>query len=100
MAKIFGLLLIVAGVYVGLTLYDEGIDHAFGGLFARSSTSPTSTALPLERDAPGAADRAADARVAGGSSSGSYRSGAVTQRVRERVTGAVDQGSRRAGGGR
>jgi len=98
MGKVFALLLIAVGVYVGLTVYDEGVDRAFGGLFARSSASTTQAAVPLERDDPGAADRAADARIARESSPGSYRAGAVTTRVRERVTGAVDEGSRRAGG--
>ncbi len=34
MMKIFGILLIVVGVWVGLTIYTEGSDAAFGGLFA------------------------------------------------------------------
>jgi hypothetical protein len=34
MAKIFGLLLVVLGAWVGLELYTEGPSHAFGGAFA------------------------------------------------------------------
>ncbi len=34
MGKIFGILLIVVGVWVGITVFTEGTDRAFGGLFA------------------------------------------------------------------
>jgi hypothetical protein len=33
-AKLFGILLVVIGVWVGMTVYLEGVDHAFGGVFA------------------------------------------------------------------
>jgi hypothetical protein len=36
MAKIIGILLIVVGVWVGLTIFNEGTDAAFGGLLAGS----------------------------------------------------------------
>jgi len=97
MGKILGLLLIAAGVYVGLTVYDQGRQRAFGGLFASSAATPERVAMPTEPDDPGAADRAADARIARESSPGAVRSGAVTQRVRERVTGAMEQGASRNG---
>lgn len=99
MGKLVGLFLVAVSVYVGLTLYDEGLDRAFGGFFHASGTSaPSSVAVPLEPDDPGAADRAADARVARDSGRGSSQPGAVTQRVRERVTGAMNEGARRHGG--
>jgi hypothetical protein len=34
MGKIFGILLIVLAIWVGLTIFNEGTDSAFGGLFA------------------------------------------------------------------
>jgi hypothetical protein len=34
MGKIFGMLLIVGGVWIGLELYQNGPDGAFGGSFA------------------------------------------------------------------
>jgi hypothetical protein len=34
MGKVFGILLIVVAVWVGLTIFNEGTDAAFGGLFA------------------------------------------------------------------
>ena len=36
MGKVFGILLIVVAVWVGLTIFNEGTDAAFGGLFAGS----------------------------------------------------------------
>ena len=36
MAKAFGILVIVVGIWVGLTVFTEGTDAAFGGLFAGS----------------------------------------------------------------
>ena len=34
MGKIFGILLMVIGIWAGITVYTEGVDAAFGGLFA------------------------------------------------------------------
>jgi hypothetical protein len=45
MGRLFGLILMVAAIYVGLTLYTEGFDNAFGGIFASSDE-------PSERQAP------------------------------------------------
>lgn len=39
MGKIFGILLIVVGIWVGLTIFNEGTDAAFGGLLAGSKRS-------------------------------------------------------------
>jgi hypothetical protein len=54
MAKIFGILLIVVAIWVGLTIFNEGTDAAFGGLFASASKAqagrmeldPTGRPLP------------------------------------------------------
>jgi len=43
MAKIFGVLLIVLGVWIGMEIYTKGMHDAFGGVFARFSE-------PLDRD--------------------------------------------------
>jgi hypothetical protein len=98
MAKLFGLLLIAAAVYVGLTLHEQGRKRAFGGIFAASSApAPIPVPLSTEPDDPGAADRAADARIAREASPGAVRAGAITSRVRERVTDAMEQGASRNG---
>ncbi len=48
MAKIFGVLLIVLGVWIGMEIYTKGMHDAFGGVFARF-------AEPLDRDRAAAA---------------------------------------------
>lgn len=55
MGKIFGLLLIVAGMYLGAEIYTKGIDAAFGGVFA-------GLADPIE---PGGVGHEADDRTLG-----------------------------------
>lgn len=56
MGRLIGLILMLIAIYVGISLYTEGTDHAFGGILA----SPASDPAPRPRP--------------------------VTQRVRERVT--------------
>jgi hypothetical protein len=43
MMKVFGILLIVVGVWVGITVFTEGSDKAFGGLFAGEKTEGESS---------------------------------------------------------
>lgn len=51
MGRLFGILLILLGIWVGLEVYTEGADRAFGGFFARFSPGgPDPDArTPLER---------------------------------------------------
>jgi hypothetical protein len=50
MGKIFGILLIVVGVWVGLTIFTEGTDAAFGGLFRSAKTdADDASGRPLPR---------------------------------------------------
>jgi hypothetical protein len=53
MGKIFGIVFIVAGLWIGMTIYTEGTDRAFGGIFASSSSSSPgdseAASSPLER---------------------------------------------------
>ena len=35
MGRIFGILCVVVGLWIGAEIYREGVDHAFGGAFAR-----------------------------------------------------------------
>ena len=69
MGKIFGILLIVAGIWVGLTIYTEGTDAAFGGLFGSGKTiTADATGAPLPqhvRDSVGKAYQAQEARASG-----------------------------------
>jgi hypothetical protein len=34
MAKAFGLILMLAAMYIGMTIYTQGLEQAFGGIFA------------------------------------------------------------------
>ena len=42
MQKIFGILFILVAVWIGIEVYTEGTDRAFGGLFASHSPTPAS----------------------------------------------------------
>ena len=57
MGKVIAIALIVIAIWVGLTIYSQGPDQAFGGLFARVLDSSQLDA-PAARSAP---DRALDA---------------------------------------
>ena len=53
MGKAFGIVLIVVGLWVGLEIYTEGTQRAFGGLFTRlgleqPAAEPESARAPLD----------------------------------------------------
>jgi len=48
MAKVFGVLLIVLGVWLGLEIYTKGMHDAFGGAFARFAEPIRPDAAPGE----------------------------------------------------
>jgi len=54
MGKVFGILLVVVAIWVGMTVFTEGTERAFGGLLSRfaPATSPRELRdgrAPLER---------------------------------------------------
>ena len=78
MARLIAVVLMLVGIYVGLTVYTEGSDRAFGGLLA-GATSEASDAAATDTDEWSPEEPAApSARVP------------ITQRVREKAQGAVD----------
>lgn len=92
MGKAFGLILIVAALYVGMTLYTEGSENAFGGLLA-PITPASQRETPLASSLSPAAQEAAEP-----SSPAPRRRGVTpTQAVRERVTRSLEDGARRRG---
>jgi hypothetical protein len=88
MGRLFGLLLIVLGIYLGITVYEKGVDAVFGGVFAGSRAS-----APPALDSDGAGAPAPTARRPG-----TVSPSAITQRVRQRVTEDIQQGARRHSG--
>jgi hypothetical protein len=52
MGRLFGILLVVLGLWIGLTIYTEGTDRAFGGIlrkFDPAHAPVPATRRPLER---------------------------------------------------
>ena len=63
MSKVLGMLAIVLAIWVGMTVYNEGVDQAFGGIFARfgasqADESQQSDDRPVTERAAGAFQRA------------------------------------------
>ena len=46
MSKGFGLVLMLVSLYIGMTIYQEGLEHAFGGAFAPLESVREATASP------------------------------------------------------
>jgi hypothetical protein len=90
MAKIFGVLLIVLGVWLGMEIYTKGMDGAFGGALARF-TEPvhTNERTPYDPSEKAAAER--ETRVTTGTR------GSLAQRAGERVRADLAAGARRDG---
>ena len=68
MGKIFGIAMIVLAIWVGMEVYAEGTDRAFGGLFARLGLSEPAPAGATPSESPldrvrSSAQRARDAQV-------------------------------------
>ena len=85
MAKLFGLILIVMGVWVGIEVYDKGMDGAFGGAFAWVSAplAPNETRSGSSEEPSSRADH----------------SGSIAQRVGTKVQSDIDAGAHRDGAG-
>jgi hypothetical protein len=90
MSKAFGLVLMLVSLYIGMTIYQKGLESAFGGAFAPlESVREDGGALASELtpaadfDASGPADRERKVRV--------------TDAVRDRVNASLQAGARRRG---
>lgn len=88
MGKAFGWIMMLAALYVGMTIYAKGIDQATSDLFSPIASSeghdPLATHLTA---AAGMADAPSERR----------RRGRVTDVVRDRVTADLEAGARRRG---
>jgi hypothetical protein len=79
MAKLLGLILLVLAVWVGVEVFDKGVDGAFGGLFAGFSA-------PLQRN-----------ESTGTPTASGVQRGSLAQRVGAKVQSDMDAGARRDG---
>ena len=88
MAKGFGLIMMLIALYIGMTIYNEGIEQAYGGIFApiapSDGGSPMATHLT---PAAGMADAPTEPRPRK----------RITEAVRDRVTSDLQEGARRRG---
>ena len=82
MERFIGLMLFVAAIYVAATVATEGLDHAFGGLFAA--------------EPPAVANEVVQSNGSGDSAAPPSRR-PITERVRIQVQGDVDDYSARVG---
>jgi len=88
MSKAFGLIVMLGVLYIGMTIYSEGIEQAYGGIFAPISSSdrdssPATGLSPLA----GTAEAPTEAR----------RRVKLTDAVRERVSADLADGAKRRG---
>ena len=88
MGKAFGLIVMLTALYVGMTIYTEGVEHAYGGVFAPIS--------PSERDASLGTGLTPAAGMANAPTEAVRRT-KVTDAVRERVSGDIAAGAKRRG---
>jgi hypothetical protein len=92
MAKIFGVLLIVLGVWVGMEIYTKGMHDAFGGLFARFEK-------PIHPDGSTSYDKSAEENEGEPTQRGAHvtsgQSGSLAQRVGIKVRSDIKAGERR-----
>jgi hypothetical protein len=88
MARAFGLVLMLIAMYIGMTIYTQGIEQVFGGIFAplQPDTEPTSRASAIaDTIKMNARDETPPARVRV----------PITEQVRDRVTQHIQRGAAR-----
>lgn len=88
MTKAFGLIMMLIALYIGMTIYTEGIENAYGGIFAPIATSDGGSPMATHlTPAAGMADAPSEPRPRQ----------RITDAVRDRVTSDLQEGARRRG---
>ena len=88
MAKGFGLIMMLIALYIGMTIYSEGIEQAYGGIFAPIASSDGGSPMATHlTPAAGMADVPMEPRPRK----------RITEAVRDRVTSDLQEGARRRG---
>jgi hypothetical protein len=90
MTRAFGLIAIIIAMYIGMSIYTDGIDRTLNGIF--SAIEPVD-----DREDPLATHLTPAAGLADAPSGPSRPRGRVTERVRDRVTADLQQAARRRG---
>lgn len=90
MAKLFGFIMLLIALYIGMTIYTEGIESVYHRVV--SSTTPAN-----DRDTPMSTHPTAGDQGADTPNTTHSRRGPLTERVRERVTADIEEGARRQG---
>jgi hypothetical protein len=88
MAKAFGLIMMLIALYIGMTIYTEGIEQAYGGIFAPIA--------PSDGGSPMATHLTPAAEMADAPTEPRPRK-RITEAVRDRVTSDLQEGARRRG---
>jgi len=89
MGKVFGWVAMLVALYLAMTLYTKGIEHAFDGAFAPIQPGD-------HREEPSATSLSPAAQLADAPSEPRRRV-RLTEAVRERVTSDLEEGARRRG---
>jgi len=88
MAKGFGLIMMLIALYIGMTIYSEGIEQAYGGIFAPIASSDGGSPMATHlTPAAGMADVPMEPRPRK----------RITEAVRDRVTSDLEEGAHRRG---
>lgn len=82
MGRLFGLILLVLAVWVGVEVYEKGVDHAFGGVFAWMGSPLQSEYEQGSRVEPSGRE---------------VQSGSIAQKMGAKVQSDIDAGARRDG---
>lgn len=85
-----GIVLMVLGVYLGLSIYTEGVDGFLGRWLGSEKATPDAAALEADESY---AQPSSEPQAAGQAAPS-----AITSRVRERVSSAMEEGTHRYSG--
>lgn len=88
MSKAFGLILMLAALTIGMKIHSEGLERAYGGIFAPIASPERDRAMGANLTPIAGMADAPTERV---------RRGKVTDVVRDRVTADLAEGARRRG---
>ena len=90
MSRMFGLILLLISLYIGMSIYAKGVDQTLSGAFAPIESSDQREDSPATYLTPGA-------QLAEEPSAPTRPRVRITEQVRQRVTADLDSGASRRG---